>query len=604
MKKGLPLIMSIFLVLSMILAACATATTEAPQEPAATEEMAEPTDVVVAETEPPAATEEMEEPTEVAEETEPPAAEKTIVTVSHRASSAWVRNFNPFAPDPINETLDMIYEPLIVWNPVLGGEPTYWLATGYEYSDDLLTLTFTLKEGVTWSDGEVFDAEDVVFTFNLMKEFTELDRGGVNDFVESVEMVDEQTVAFNLSRVYTLAHIYIGKVNPVPEHIWSEIDDPVTFTNDDPVSTGPFNVISRFEDQVYELCKNENYWQEGKPYVDCLRYPAYPGNEQSQLALVNGEIDWAGHFIPDIDTTYVALDPENYHFYFWPGGSAIHLYMNTTKAPYDDVEFRRALSAAIDYQNVVDIGMYGYTIPANPVGLSPAFESWVNQDAVDNATAMGLSAYDAELAAKILDDAGYVDADGDGWRDLPDGTPLEFKVQVVNGWTDWVTSVQIISQNFQDVGLNATIDTPEFGAWLNNLQTAAYDVSIGWSTAGVSPWEFYYNMLDSSLIGADDLANGQLWHRWTSDDADALLDEFVATVDPDVQTQIINDLQLMFVENVVAIPLFPGPTWYEYNTTHFTGFPTEDDYYTQGSPWREPNSRILVAINLKPADMP
>jgi len=598
MYKRMPLFITLLMVLSLIFSACTPQTTPTTA-PEVEEEVEETEAVVTEEAQPPAETEEATtEPTEEmpTEETD----DQVIVTVSHRAASVWVRNFNPFAPDPINETLDMIYEPLIVWNPTLGGEPTPWLATGYEYSDDLLTLTFTLQEGVQWSDGEDFNADDVVYTFNLMKENPELDRGGVNALVDTVEKVDDFTVDFNLIDVYSLAHIQIGKVNPVPEHVWVEVDDPVTFTNPDPISTGPFNVVARFEDQVYELCKNENYWQEG-PFVDCLRYPAYPGNEQSQLALVNGEIDWAGHFIPDIDTTYVAADPDNFNYFFWPGGSVIQLYTNTSKPPFDDVEFRRALSAAIDYDSVVDIGMYGYTIKGNPVGLSPAFDTWVNEEAVARAEEMGLNEYNPELAAQILDEAGYVDADGDDWRDMPDGSPIEFEIQVVNGWTDWVTSVQIMTQSFQDVGLNATMVTPEFGDWLNNLQTGSYDASIGWSTAGVSPWEFYYQLMHTSFL-VDDFANGQLWHRWTSPEADELIDSFTATADTEEQANILDQLQMFYVENVVAIPLFPGPTWYEYNTTRVTGFPTAEDYYTQGSPWREPNSRILVALNLRPVE--
>lgn len=521
------------------------------------------------------------------------------VVVSHRAASAWVRNFNPFAPDPINETLDMIYEPLIVWNPVTAGEPTFWLATGYEYSEDLMTLTFTLREGVQWNDGEDFNADDLVFTMNLIHEYPELDRGALWGFIESVEKVDDYTVAFHLSRVFTQAHGRIGELNPVPEHIWAEVEDPVTFTNPDPVATGPFSIIGTFRDQVYEICRNPNYWQEGRPYVDCLRYPAYPGNEQSNLALVNGEIDWAGHFVPDVDNTYVAVDPEHHHYYFWPGGGTVSLYANTTKAPFDDVQFRRAMSMAIDYQSVVNIGMYGYTVPAYPVGLGPAHESWVMEEPMALAEEMGLGTYNAEGAAAVLEEAGYVDSDGDGWRENLEGENIAFEVQVVNGWTDWVTSVQIISQNFQDVGLNAAVATPEFGDWLNNLQTGEYDVSIGWGTTVTrTPWDGYNDLLNSDLLGEDGRANAITWARWFSDEADALLAAFVATADADEQRQIISDIQTLIVENVVFIPLFPGPTWYEWNTTRFTGFPTEEDYYTQGSPWRAPNSRILTAINI------
>ena len=525
------------------------------------------------------------------------------VTVTHRAASAWVRNFNPFAPDPINETQDMIYEPLILWNPVLAGEPTPWLATDWSYSDDLLSLTMNLQEGVLWNDGEPFTADDVVFTIGLLQQFPELDRTSMLSFIDSVEATSPTQVVFHFNKVFTQADTLIGQMNPVPEHIWSEVADPVTFINENPVATGPFSIIQRFEDQGYELGANPTYWQEGKPQVPCLRYPAYPGNEQANLALLDGSLDWAGNFVPDIETTFVALDPANNHFFFWPGNSSVQLYANTTKEPFGDVNLRRAMSAAIDYDSVVNIGMYGYTVPGNPTGIGPRHDSWIDQGALDKAAEMGLGTYSPETAIAILDEAGYVDTDGDGFRETPAGEPLAFNVQVVNGWTDWVTSVQIISQNFQDVGLNAQVITPEFGEWLNNLQTGAYDVSIGWSDIGRTPWNFYYNVMYSGLIGEDGLRNAQLWSGWTSDEADALLDAFTSTADGAEQADIVNQLQNLYVENVVAIPLFPGPAWYEWNTTNFTGFPTEEDYYTMGSPWRGNvhNSRLLIVLNLVPA---
>lgn len=529
-------------------------------------------------------------------------ASTQCVTVTHRAASAWVRNFNPYAPDPIPETLDMIYEPLILWNPVSGGEAAPWLATDWAYSDDLMTLTMNLRDDVTWNDGEPFTADDVAFTIGLFQQFPELDRSSMLSFVESAEATSPTQVVFHLSQVYTQADTIIGMLNPVPEHIWSEIDDPVTFLNENPVATGPFSIIQRFEDQVYELGANPTYWQEGKPQVSCLRYPAYPGNEQANLALLNGTLDWAGNFVPDIDVTFVAADPEHNHYFFWPGGATVQLYANTTKEPFGDVNLRRAMSAAIDYESVVNIGMYGYTIPSDATGLGPRYDAWRNPEAVAKAAEMGLGTYSPETAIAILDEAGYVDTDGDGFRETPAGEQLAFNVQVVNGWTDWVTSVQIISQNFQDVGLNAQVATPEFGEWLSNLQTGAYDVSIGWSSAGRTPWEFYRNVMYSGLIGEDGLRNAQVWSGWTSDEADALLDAFTATADPAEQAEIINQVQMAFVENVVNIPLFPGPTWYEWNTTRFTGFPTEEDYYTQGSPWRGDvqNARLLIALNIAP----
>ena len=176
---------------------------------------------------------------------------------------------------------------------------------------------------------------------------------------------------------------------------------------------------------------------------------------------------------------------------------------------------------------------------------------------------------------------------------MPDtGENISFDVQVVNGWTDWVTSVQIASQGFQDVGLDATVQTPDFGAWLSALQTGDYDVSIGWGTAGNTPYNYFRNLLLSDLI-VEGTANAETWSRWTSDEADALLTAFTTTADLGEQQAIVDELQMLYVENVPAIPLFPGPTWYEYTTYRFTGFPTAEDYYAQGSPW-EGNARSIV----------
>ncbi len=519
------------------------------------------------------------------------------VRINQAPQASWVRNFNPFAPDPAHPTVAMIYEPLVLFNPVDGGAPTYWLAENYAYSEDLLSLTYNIRQGVKWSDGEDFDADDVVFTFEMIQAFPALDRSGLLPFTDSIVKVDDFTVQFNLKEVYTQADTVIGGLNIVPEHIWATIEDPVTFTNPEPVATGPFTEVVNFSEQVYDVCRNPYYWQEGRPYVDCLRYPVYSGAETVNLALINDELDWTGNFVADIEQTYVAVDPEDHAYYFWPGGAAVQLYFNTTVSPFSDVNFRRAMSQAIDYDSVVNIGMYGYTIQANPTGIGPSHESWVSQAALDRAAELGLGTYNPDAARATLDAAGYVDTNGDGFREAPDGSEIVFPIQVVTGWNDWVTSVQIMAQNLQDIGINASMSSLDFGEWFSNLQNGSYSASIGWSTVGRTPWDFYRNVLDSTLIGADGVANGQTWGRWTNEEATALLNAFTSTADEAEQRDIINQLQMFYVENSPAIPLFPGPTWYEYNTTRFTGFPTPENYYAQGSPWAL-TSRLIVAINI------
>ncbi len=531
-----------------------------------------------------------------------------IVVINESPQGNWAGpNFNPYSPSPRHGTTNFVYEPLIVFNPADGGLPTWWLATDAQYSEDLLSLTFTLRDGVKWSDGEAFNADDVVFTANLLKEYPALDNLAMWQIITGVEKVDDLTVSFGLNAVYTQADTVIGGFRPLPEHIWSAIEDPVTFLNETPVGTGPFTEVTDFSETVYTILRNPNYWQEGKPYIDGVRYPAYSGNDSVNNALINGDIDWAGNFIPEIQRTFVEKDPEHFGYYFWPEGAGpVVLYLNTTKPPFSDVKFRQAVSMAIDYQNMVD-NVYGpgYSAPMNPTGLSSGrYADWLDQAALDKAAELGLGTYNPEGANALLDEAGYA-VGGDGIRTLPDGTRISFRIQTVNGWTDWTNSAQYVAQNLQDLGLEVSIETPEFGAWFSALQGGTYDASMGWSNYNRTPWDYYRNVMDSTLLstGADGntVANGTTWARWFSDETDQLLKDFTLTADLDEQKAIAGQLQLAFVENVVNIPLFANPQWYEWNERRFVGFPKPDNYYAQGSPWNAPGS-LITALTIHCVD--
>jgi peptide/nickel transport system substrate-binding protein len=605
-------LVTVLTIFSLLLAACGAAATPAPAaEPTTAAPAAEATTAAPAAE--PTAAESATEPTAATE----PAAEATTaraptkeaasgsgasdglvkLTYSDEQKPVWVRNFNPYSPDPLNSAQNMLFEPLFIFKIAKNGEPEPWLATEYTYSEDLKSITFKLREGVKWSDGEDFDADDVVFTFNMLKEFPSLDKSAVWEILTDIKKDDAHSVTFNLNKVYTLAHERIATVMIAPEHQWSKVKDPVTFTNDEPIGTGPFTEITVFQDQIYEQCKNPHYWQEGKPKFDCVRFPANPGNEQAIAGLVAGEIDWAGHFIPDIEKTFVAADEEHHHYYF-TANDTISLYLNTSKKPFDDLKFRQALSMAVDRDEIVDIATYGYaTVNDNPGGLTAVFRDWYNKEAIEAHKPLGTFA--PEEATKLLDEAGYVDKDGDGKRDMPDGSPLKFKVQVVNGWTDWVNAVQMTAEYFQDIGLDAEVDTPDFGAWFENLQAGTYDVSIGWGSVNPTPWNYYHDALSSAMI-IKDRANGISWSRWNSPETDKLIDEFVATTDADKQREIINQLQVAVMDNVPFIPLFANPGWYEYNTKEFTGFPTPENYYARGMNFEGIYERLIVLTTIEP----
>ena len=160
----------------------------------------------------------------------------------------------------------------------------------------------------------------------------------------------------------------------------------MAYPNDNPVATGPFTEVRLFRNQVYELGRNPYYWQDGKPAVEALRFPAYPSNDRANLALVFDEADWAGNFVPAIDRVFVGRSRETHAYWFPLTGSTIFLYANTTRPPFDDRRVRKALSLAIDRDLLVDVAIYRYSRPTDATALSDVFPEFalLDLDAVDN----------------------------------------------------------------------------------------------------------------------------------------------------------------------------------------------------------------------------
>lgn len=298
------------------------------------------------------------------------------LVVAQETQSAWVRNFNPFLPGGATRwpTRGGIYEPLLVRNRVTG-EWVPWLAERWSWSEDGLALRFWLRSGVSWSDGQALSAEDVAFTFALMKAHPALDIFGVWRWLQSVEAHGDEIV-FHLQRPYSPGLEDVAEQPIVPEHLWRDIADPFAWDNPDPVGTGPYTEVTMFTSQVWELERNPRYWQPGKPAIQTLRFPAFAGNDAANLALVNGEVDWAGNFVPVVERTFVALDPAHHLAWSPPVEATVFLYANTAVLPFSDRRVREAMSLAIDKQRVVRIGMDGLTEPADATGLSMALDGF------------------------------------------------------------------------------------------------------------------------------------------------------------------------------------------------------------------------------------
>lgn len=522
-----------------------------------------------------------------------PPAEDGVLLISMEQQASWIRNFNPLTTASAARwpTLAGIYEPLLVFNSI---KSTYvpWLALTTEWREDNRVLRVQTRSGVLWSDGEAFSARDVVFTFNLMKEHPALDRRGVWAFLQEVQLVDDTHVDFVFQRLFVPGYDEVVAQQIVPEHHWKAIEDPVTYQNPNPVATGPFTEIRVFRNQVYEIGRNPHYWQEGLPLVEALRFPALPSNDRANLALVFDEVDWAANFIPAIDRVFVERQPEHHQYWFPLTGSSIFLYANTQRPPFDDVRVRKALSMAIDRELVIDVALYRYSRPADATGLSDAYSAWHSADV---AAAGDWVQKDVERANQLLDEVG-LKRGSDGIRRLPDGSRMQYKLMTVAGWSDWVRASQVIARGLREVGIDASVRVFDFSAWFQQVQEGAFDLSIGWSFEGPTPYLFYRWLMSSATVkplGAVTMGN---WHRYASPAADAALTNFEREVDPEKQKALSEDLQRIFVSEAPAIPLYPNPSWAEFNTSRFTGFPSAANPYADASPNKFDRGEVLLVL--------
>ena len=490
-------------------------------------------------------------------------------------TTTFVEDFNPFSGAQIELIRGTMFEPLYVHN-AMAGEINWRLAESFSYGEDLMSWTVKIKDGLTWSDGETLDATDVAFSLNLGKEDATLDKSGkwADGLIKSVTANADNTVLVEFNRADATFDWYLEDAYIVPEHIWASVEDKLTFNNANPVGSGPITEVTTVRDNQIEICRNPNYYKadQGLPYLDCIKFRQYSDNSQIQPALMADEIDWGSNFIADIDKTYVEPNPEA-HGYWYPANDLINIYLNTRQAPFNDIAFRQAFSMALDRDTIVDLAAYGYpTAERHVTGIGEFFKTAFNDDV--NAKYDYLAEYNPEKAMQLLDAAGYKDVDGDGFRENPDGSAIDFNIHVVNGWTDWVQTVQMTTEYLAEIGIKANTQAVDWSVYDSALKEGTYEASINWSvTNNVDPILAYRDYFHPSR-------EGQSWHTnhgKASAEMGALVDEYGQTVDAARRGEILATLMEYTAEELPFVPLFSNPTWYQYNATRVGGWPTADN---------------------------
>jgi peptide/nickel transport system substrate-binding protein len=430
-----------------------------------------------------------------------------------------------------------------------------------------------------------------VYTFNLMKQDPRLDLQSVWSVLAAVSQDGADKVVMTFTKAAAPAFYQVaGQVGIVPQHIWSELKDPVTEASQNPIGTGPFTV-GRCTPESITYTRNPNYWQKGLPYLQTVIYPAFTDNDAANAYLATGQAQWGGQFIPNIDTYYVARDPSHNHFWFPPINN-VNLWINTMVSPLNNKAVRQALAYGIDRGKVSQAGEYGYEPPANQTGvLTPTFESWV--DTVQ--AAKYDYKFDPARVAALLQGAGYT-KNSSGIFQNAAGRPLSFTAINLGGFTDWVTSMQAVKDNLQQVGIEVKVRNLSSDDYYRALFTGDFQLAYGSLATPPGPTPYYElrNTLHSSTtaaIGA--IATGD-YGRYSNPAVDSLLDQYAATTDSAQQHSLIAQVQAAMLEDVPVIPVTEGVAWYEWTTKGFAGWPTPDDQYAAPAPWNLPDWEVVL----------
>jgi peptide/nickel transport system substrate-binding protein len=505
----------------------------------------------------------------------------SVLTITTGAAGTFQDDFNPFSPNVEDAANGMIYEPLFFWDTAKSGVIDPWLGTSYAWSSGGKTLTVQLRHGVTWTDGKPFTSADVAYTFGLALKSAALNKYALP--LKSVTASGPYTVTIKFTQsAYTDAYYALGKVLILPEHIWRSIADPATFLNTHPVGTGGYE-LSKFSGQVFTLTANPHYYFAGLPKFKSIRFLAFSGNTTSDAAIESGEVDWAGSFIPNINQTYLAKNPK-FVVSDIPLSTAF-LVPNLVSGPTAKLAVRQAISVALNRKFISDTVYNGYAPPTNPEALlTPNFSSMLDPSLASDT----FGSANAAKARAILTAAGIK-------------TPLDLTVDMVSGYTDYLSDLQIMVQELKPAGINLTIDQPAFAQFTSLQDTGKFQLLMDNFGYTPTPWSYYYSILDSTIappIGQVDTVGN--FGRYKNPQVDTLLNQIADTTSTAVQAPDFYKIENIFATQLPLIPLFEQQDEIEFNGNDVANYPSAANPYGAPAVYIQPDMG-WIAARLVPA---
>jgi len=401
---------------------------------------------------------------------------------------------------PSFERINVMMEPLVKFDVDMNLVPA--LAIDWGFSDDALTLTFQLREGVTWHDGQPFTAADVQYTFDwVLDPANAAPNRGLYADVKEIEIVNDHEINFHLGKPYSFLLNNIARMPITPKH-HGDRDD----FRQNPIGTGPYELVSWTRDDRMVLKANNAYWG-GKPITPNLIFRTIPEDSTRLLAFEAGEIDiFQGGIVPQ-ELPRLEEDPR-FVVQRTPGTGYNYLGFNTMVGALSDVRVRQAISHLINREGIVSRVLNGIGTPG--IGPIPEALPWFNPN-------VKRYPYSVEKAKELLDEAGYGPGDIQ-LRLYTNENPTRMRI------------AEILQFEAQKAGIEVEVTIEEWGAYLTRIQeTDDYDIFIlGWA-GQLDP--------DRAMIRQFHTNGANNYGKYSNERVDYLLD-YGRTIAPDSQESI------------------------------------------------------------------
>lgn len=501
----------------------------------------------------------------------------------------------------------IMYEALYMYN-MLDASMRPLIADGdYQWNDAMTEMTIKIKPAAKWSDGTPITSADVVATFDTGVAVGNAMGTSYKPYIDAIVPVDDHTFIIKamlndegkavnpLQLICFLGDAYIVQKAWIDTLSARHNGDPTAMKNDpadDVVWSGPYTKYFA-DDQKVVYVRDDNYWGQdasmwGKlPVPKYLAHGIYADNPAVTTAFKAGQIDVNQQFISNIEDLWLKEGlPISTYMNEAPWGICVNMptaWYNLDVPALQNVAIRKAIAIAADYDAINQNAMTGQSptfvdVPRSCMNPTAGEQATFDHDAVKDLQWAGK---DIEGAKKLLDEAGIVDTDGDGIREL-DGEKLSFNCCAPNGWTDWMAAMEIVAAGGKEIGIELTTEFPEWSVY-QTVVTAAkqtdYDIFMMWTSSATpaQPWDRVRWLMSSEFNGVEGNWSGNFGH-YANPELDELVKLIPSTTDEAKLKEMYTKAVEIYLTDVPSFSLMYRPDkFHAVNESVWTNFPDSED---------------------------